>query len=149
MATAARTSELSVRPVRRWRRLLQRKLLTQLTLPTVLGLVQLGAAIVQLAASPVRPTTALWLITSFAVGFGFGSAIRVAWDDQAARVVLVGNQLILTLGFVIFNLGSRAVLEDVLGDLPAAGVSVLLVASGLLLGHSVGLMHRVHGALKH
>jgi hypothetical protein len=121
--------------------------LRQLSLPTVIGLVQLGAAIIQVAASPPAPPIALWLIASFAVGFGLGCAIRVAWDDRTAQVVLVGNQLALTLGFVIFNFGSRTVLEYALGDLPTAGVSVLLVASGLLLGHSAGLLHRVHGVL--
>ena len=147
MSSRVQTSGLGQRPVRRWRRLLQPKLVTQLTLPAVIGLVQLGAAIVEMVTTPAGPMTALWLIAPFTVGFGLGCAIRVAWDDQAAQVVLVGNQLALTLGFVILNLGSRAILERVLGDLPTAGVSVLLVASGLLPGHSVGLLHGVHAAL--
>jgi len=134
-------------PISRLRQLLQPKLLRQLSLPTVIGFVQLGAAIMQVAASPPMPSIALWLVVSFAIGFSLGSAVRIAWDDRMAQVVLVGNQLALTLGFIIFNLGSRTVLEYALADLPSAGVSVLLVASGLLLGHSVGLSHRVHGAL--
>jgi hypothetical protein len=127
----------------------QGKLMTQIALPTVIGLVQLGDAIVQTAVSPVEPATALWLVVPFAVGFGLESAIRVAWDDQAAQVILVGNQLILTLGFVIVNLGSQTMLEHFLSDGLTTGLNALLVASGLLLGHSVGLMHRVHGALQH
>jgi len=143
------SSALHMRPCRRWRQLLQGKLKAQITLPTVIGLVQLGAAIMQIAASPVEPATALWLVVPLAAGLGLGSAILVAWDDQAAQVVLVGNQLILTLGFVVLNLGSRTVLEHFLGDGLTTGLDILLVASGLLLGHSVGLMHRVHAALQH
>jgi hypothetical protein len=148
MTTHSRTGESNELPVRRWRRLLQGKLLVQLTLPAVIGLVQLGAAVIQIRTSAVPPAGAgPWLLWSFALGFGLGCAIRVAWDDRAAQVVVVGNQLALTLGFVVFNLGSKTALEYLLGDLPTASASVLLVGSGLLLGHSAGLMHRVHGAL--
>ena len=44
MTNHARTVERNELPVRRWRRLLQPKLLVQLTLPSVIGLMQLGAA---------------------------------------------------------------------------------------------------------
>src|SRR5919199_832808 len=92
------------RPVQHWRRLLQSKLLRQV---------------------------------SFMLGFGFGCAIRVAWDEDALQVVLVGGQVLLTLAFVIVKVGSKAVLQHALDDQTSAGVIVLLVGSGLLLGHSL------------
>ena len=81
------------------------------------------------------------------LGFGFGCAIRVAWDDDALQVVLVGGQALLTLAFVILNVGSKAVLKHTVDDPTSAGVVVLLVASGLLLGHSLGLVRRIRGVL--
>jgi hypothetical protein len=99
-------------------------------------------ALVELAHTPAIPGTLLWLLLSLVIGFGFGRAIRVVWNDGAAQVVLL-----LTLGFVILNVSSKAVLKHTLDDLTSAGVIVLLVSSGLLLGHSVGLLRQIRGAL--
>src|SRR5919199_1588880 len=101
------------RPVHYWRRLLQGKLLRQVTLPVLIGLVQLGVALVEIVRTPVTPASLLWLLGSFVLGFGFGCAIRVVWDDDALQVVLVGGQVLLTLTFVILNVGSKAVPKHV------------------------------------
>jgi apolipoprotein N-acyltransferase len=135
------------RPVQRWRRLLQGRLLRQVTLPVLVGLLQLGLALVELVRTPVTPASLLWLLVSFGLGFGFGCAIRVVWDDDALQVVLVGGQVLLTLAFVIVNVGSKAVLKHALDDRASAGVIVLLVASGLLLGHSLGLVRQIRRVL--
>jgi DNA-binding response OmpR family regulator len=58
------------------------------------------------------------------------------------------GQVLLTLAFVIVNVGSRAVLKHALDGPTSAGVSVLLVASGLLLGHSLGLVRQIRGVLR-
>jgi apolipoprotein N-acyltransferase len=134
-------------PPQRWRRLLQGKLLRQVTLPALIGLIQLGLALVEMVRTPVTPASLLWLLVSFVIGFGFGSAIRVVWDDDAVQVVLVGGQVLLTLAFVMVNVGSKAVLKHALDDLTSAGVIVLLVGSGLLLGHALGLGHQIRGVL--
>ena len=136
------------RPVQHWRRLLQSKLLRQVTLPVLIGLLQLGMALVDIVRTPVTPASLLWLLVSFMLGFGFGCAIRVAWDDDDLQVVLVGGQVLLTLVFVIFNMGSKTVLKHTLDDQTSAGVIVLLVASGLLLGHSLGLVRQIRGVLR-
>ena len=135
------------RPVQRWRRLLEGRLLKQVMLPVLVGLLQLGMALVELVRTPVTPASLLWLLGSFVLGFGFGCAIRVVWDDDALQVVLLGGQVLLTLAFVILNVGSKAVLKHALDDRASAGVVVLLVASGLLLGHSLGLVRRIRGVL--
>ena len=136
-----------VRPVQRWRRLLEGKLLRQVTLPVLIGLLQLGLALVELVQTPVTPASLLWLLVSFGLGFGFGCAIRVVWDADALQVVLVGGQVLLTLAFVTLNVGSRAVLQHALGDRTSAGVIVLLVASGLQLGHFLGLTRQIRRVL--
>ena len=136
-----------VRPVQRWCRLLEGKLLRQVTLPVLIGLFQLGMALVELARTPVTPASLLWLLVAFGLGFGFGCAIRVIWDDDARQVVLVGGQVLLTLAFVTLNMGSKAVLKHALGDQTSAGGIVLLVASGLLLGHSLGLVRQIRRVL--
>ena len=129
------------------RRLLQGKLWRQVTLPVLIGLLQLGMAVLDIVGTPITPTSVLWLLVSFVLGFSFGCAIRVAWDEDALQVVLVGGQVLLTLGFVIVNVGSKAVLKHALDDQTSGGVIVLLVGSGLLLGHSAGLTHQIRRAL--
>src|SRR5918911_160276 len=135
------------RPVQRWRRLLEGRLLRQVMLPVLVGLLQLGMALVELVCTPVTPASLLWLLGSFVLGFGFGCAMRVVWDDDALQVVLVGGQVLLTLAFVILNVGSKAVLKHALDDRASAGVIALLVASGLLLGHSLGLVRQIRRVL--
>ena len=134
-------------PVHERRRLLERKLVRQLTLPVLIGLLQLGMALVAIVSTPVTSTSLLWLLVSFALGFAFGCAIRVAWDGEASQVVLVGGQLLLTLAFVMVNVGSKALLNHALDDHAPVSVIVLLVGSGLLLGHAAGLAHQIRRAL--
>jgi apolipoprotein N-acyltransferase len=133
--------------VQRWRRLLQGKLLRQVRLPALIGLIQLGMALVEMVRTPVTPASLAWLLACFVIGFGFGRAIRVVWDDDAAQVVLVGGQVVLTLAFVIVSVSSKVVLKHAFDGLTSAAVIVLLASSGLLLGHSVGLMRQIRSAL--
>jgi hypothetical protein len=125
----------------------QGKLIRQVTLPVLLGLFQLGLALLDILSTPVTPSTLLWLLASFAVGFAFGCAIRVAWDREASQVVLAGGQLLLTLAFILVNLGSKAILNHALDDRAPVSVIVLLVGSGLLVGHAAGLTHQIRRAL--
>ena len=64
-------------PVQRWRRLLEGRLLRQVTLPVLVGLLQLGMALVELVRTPVTPASLLWLLGSFGLGFGFGCAVAL------------------------------------------------------------------------
>ena len=105
------------RPVQRWRGLLQGKLLRQVTLPTLIGLIQLEMAVADMVRTPVTPASSVWLLVCFVIGLGFGRAIRVVWDDDAAQVVLVGGQVLLALAFVMVSVGSKAVLQHELADL--------------------------------
>ena len=114
-------------------------------LPVLVGLLQLGMALVELVRTPVTPASLLWLLGSF--GLGFGCAIRVVWDDDALQVVLLGGQVLLTLAFVTLNVGSKAVLKHALDNRASAGVIVLWVASGLLLDHSLGLVRQIRRVL--
>jgi apolipoprotein N-acyltransferase len=149
MTTLAQSGRLERghRLLQRGRRLLERKLLRQVALPVLIGLVQLGMALTDIVSTPVTPTSLLWLLASFVLGFGFGCAIRVAWDSDALQVVLVGGQLLLTVAFVIVNVGAKAVLKHTFDDRASVSVIVLLVGSGLLLGHAAGLTHQIRRAL--
>jgi hypothetical protein len=136
------------RPVHRWRRLLNRKLRMKVTIPTLVGLIQLGLAVVEIVDGRLPPPILLWLLPALIVGFGFGRATRMMWDSEASQLVLVGGQVVLTVAWLLVKVGSKALLSQVLEDLTAAGAIALLVASGLVLGHSLGLLGQIQGELK-
>lgn len=136
------------RPGQRWRRLLQRKLLRQVTLPTLIGLIQLALAVIDLSQSQLSATLLVWLVVALAVGWCFGRAIRVVWDRDTVQVILVGGQVLLTLAYLVVSVGSRIVLNRTLGDLDATGVTILLVASGLMLGRTLGMLRQIREALQ-
>jgi hypothetical protein len=110
-------------------------------------LFQLGVALLEIVRGPATPASLVWLPVAFVLGFGFGCAVRVGWDDDAVQVVLLGGQVLLTLAFVVVNIGSKAVLKHAVDDQTSAAVTVLFVGSGLLLGHSVGLVRQIRRAL--
>jgi hypothetical protein len=128
------------------RHLVQKELALLVVLPALVGLLQLGMAMLEIARTDAAPPSPVWLLVALAVGFGFGHAMRVAWDVDALQVILVGGQVLLTLAFLAISLGSRVVLMHAL-DLGSAGVLALLVAGGLLLGHSLGLLGEIRRAL--
>jgi hypothetical protein len=136
------------RPVHRWRRLLNRKLRMRVTVPALIGLIQLGLALVEMVNGRVPPLILLWLVSALVVGFGFGRATRVMWDSEASQFVLVGGQVVLTLAWLLVEVGSKALLPQVLEPLSAAGAIALLVACGLVFGRSLGLLGQIQDALR-
>ena len=136
------------RPVQRWRRLLDRKLRMKVTIPTLIGLIQLGLAAVEMINGQIPPPTLLWFVPALIVGLGFGRATRMIWNSERSQLVLVGGQVLLTLAWLLVKMGSKVLLPQLLESLSAAGVIALLVTSGLVLGHSLGLLGQIQNALK-
>jgi hypothetical protein len=135
------------RPTQRWRRLVQSKLRHQVTLPACLGLIQVTLAVTGIVRGESPPSALVWLAPAVVVGLAFGRATRVVWDSEAYQAVLVGGQLVLTLAWLAIQLGSRQVLARALGDLSYAGAITLIIAGGLVIGHSLALLGRIGHAL--
>jgi hypothetical protein len=135
------------RPVQRWRHLVQGKLRRQVTLPAVLGLIQLIMAAASIVRGEAPPSALLWLVPALLVGLAFGRATRVVWDSETYQAVLVGGQVLLTLAWLAVQLGSRSALTRALGDLSYAGAITLVIAGGLVIGHSLALLGRIGRAL--
>jgi hypothetical protein len=133
-------------PVQRWRHV-QGKLRRQVALPAVLGVTQLLLAAATIVQGEAPPSVLVWLVPALLVGLAFGRATRVAWDSETYQAVLVGGQVVLTLAWLAIQLGSRAALARALGDLSYAATITLLIASGLVLGHSLALLNRIARAL--
>jgi hypothetical protein len=136
------------RPVHRWRRLLSRKLRMRVTVPVLIGLVQFGLTLVEVVNGRVPPPILLWLLPAVVVGFGFGRATRIMWDSEASQLVLVGGQVVLTLAWLLVQVGSKALLPQVLEGLSAAGAIALVIAGGLVVGRSLGLVGQIQDELK-
>jgi hypothetical protein len=135
------------RPVRRWRHLVQGKLRRQVTFPAILGLIQLVLAATSIVRGEAPPLVLFWLVPALLVGWAFGRATRVVWDSDTYQAVLVGGQLVLTLAWLAVQVGSRPALTRALDDVSYASVITLVIASGLVLGHSLALLGRIGRAL--
>ena len=131
-----------------WRRLLQRKLLIRVTLPTAIGLIQLVFAIIAIITDHVSPLVLLWLVPSIAVGYFFGQKTEIGWDDESAQVSLVKAQVLLVVSYIVVRVGTHYVLETVLSGRMWLAVALLLVSFGLFFGRSLGLARQIWKALK-
>ena len=133
-----------------WRRLLQRKLLIRVTLPTAIGLVQLALSIIAIVSGDARPMLLLFMLPALAVGFWFGRRTMIAWDDERAQVSLVQAQILLAISYIVVRIGTHYLLELTLsGRKNAIATAVLLVSFGLFFGRSAGLAVQIWQALTH
>jgi hypothetical protein len=146
-AAAGRGTTAGERPPRRWRRLVQGKLRRQVTLPALIGLIQLGIAVAGIMKGEAPAAVLLWGVPALAVGFAFGRATRIVWDSETYQAVLIGGQVVLTLAWLAIQLGSRPVLTRALAELSFASAITLLIASGLVIGHSLALLGRIRQTL--
>ena len=135
------------RPLQRWRRLVHGKLRRQVTLPTLLGLIQLIMAAASIVTGEAPAMVLVWVMPALLVGLAFGRATRIVWNSETYQAVLVGGQVILTLAWLAVQVGSRSALAHALGDLGFAGAITMVVAGGLVIGHSVALLGRIRQAL--
>jgi hypothetical protein len=136
------------RPVQRWRHLVEGKLRRQVTLPALIGLIQLVLAVATIINGQAPATVLLWLVPALLVGFAFGRATRIIWDSGASQAVLVGGQVLLTLAWLAVQVGSRPALTRALGDLSFAGAITMVMAGGLAIGHALALLSRIRQALR-
>jgi hypothetical protein len=138
----------SERPLRRWRQLVQGKLRRQVTLPALMGLIQLGIVAAAIVKGEAPAALLLWVAPALLVGFAFGRATRIVWNSETYQAVLVGGQVMLTLAWLAIQIGSRPVMTRALAELSFASAITLLIASGLVIGHSLALLSRIHQALR-
>jgi hypothetical protein len=136
------------RPLQRWRDLVHGKLRRQVTLPALIGFIQLIMAGASIGKGEVPAAVLLWLIPALLVGFAFGRATRVSWDSETSQAVLVGGQVLLTLAWLAVQVGARPVLTRALGDLSFAGAITMVMAGGLVIGHALALLSRIGQALR-
>lgn len=134
----------------KWRRLLQRKLLIRVTLPTAIGLVQLTLSIIAIVSGDARPALLLFILPALLVGFWFGRKTKIAWNDERAQISLVQAQILLAVSYIVVRVGTHFLLELTLGGrISEIATAILLVSFGLFFGRSVGLAVQIWQALTH
>lgn len=131
-----------------WRRLLQRKLLLRVTIPTAIGLVQLVLSIIAIVSGDARPIILLFMLPALLVGYLFGRSAAIAWDDESAQVSLVQAQVLLAISYIVVRVGTHFLLEKTLsGRVNGLATALLLVSFGLFFGRSIGLAVQIWHAL--
>jgi hypothetical protein len=131
-----------------WRRLLQRKLLIRVTIPTAIGLVQLVLSIIAIVSGDARPIVLLFMLPSLLVGYLFGKSTKIGWNDERAQVSLIQAQILLAVSYIVVRIGTHYLLELTLSSrINGLGTALLLVSFGLFFGRSVGLAIQIWHAL--
>jgi hypothetical protein len=131
-----------------WRRLLQRKLLLRVTIPTAIGLVQLVLSIIAIVSGDARPILLLFMLPALLVGYLFGKSTRIGWNDERAQVSLIQAQALLAVSYIVVRIGTHYLLELTLGSrINGLATALLLVSFGLFFGRSVGLAIQIWHAL--
>jgi hypothetical protein len=130
-----------------WGRLLQRKLLIRVTVPTLIGLVQLVFAIVAIVNGHAPARMLLWSLPALLVGYLFGRSTKIAWDDEKAQIVLIRAQLLLTAAYIILRVAGHIALEKTLSGRMDLADLLLVLSFGLFFGRTVGLADQIRRAL--
>lgn len=131
-----------------WRRLLQRKLLIRVTIPTAIGLIQLILSVVAIVKGDASPVVLLFLLPAILVGYLFGRGTKIAWSDESAQVSLIQAQALLAVSYVVVRIGTHYLLEKTLSSRVSGIATVLLLVSfGLFFGRSIGLAQQIWRAL--
>jgi hypothetical protein len=131
------------------RRLLQRKLLLTVTIPTAIGLIQLAFATYAIVKGNARPLVLLFLLPALLVGYWFGKRVKIAWDDTSAQVSLIQAQVLLTVSYIVVRIGTHFLLEKTLSSrIHGLAVALLLVSFGLFFGRSLALSVQIWRALR-
>ncbi len=131
-----------------WRRLLQRKLLLKITIPAVIGLVQLVLAVLAIVAGSARPVVMLWTVPALLVGYLFGRSTKIAWNSEATQIAIIQAQAWLAVGYIVVRVGSHFLMKETLsGRVNDVATTLLLVSFGLFLGRSIGLSDQIWHAL--
>jgi hypothetical protein len=131
-----------------WRRLLQRKLLIRVTIPTAIGLVQLVLSIIAIVSGDARPILLLFMVPALLVGYLFGKSTRIGWDDERSQVSLIQAQVLLAVSYIAVRIGTHYLLELTLSSrINGLATALLLVSFGLFFGRSVGLAVQIWHAL--
>lgn len=145
--TSAERDAASSKGRMHWGRLLQRKLLIRVTVPTLIGLVQLAFAIIAIANGQVSARILLWALPALLVGYLFGRSTKMAWDDEKSQIVLLRAQLLLTVSYIVLRVGGHFVLERTLGDRVGLADVLMVLSFGLFVGRTVGLAGQIRRAL--
>lgn len=131
-----------------WRTLLQRKLLIRVTIPTVIGLVQLVFSIIAIVSGDARPAILLFALPALLVGYLFGRRTTIGWDDDRAQVSLIQAQVLLVISYIAVRVGTHYLLEVTLSSrIHGLATALLLVSFGLFFGRSIGLAVQIRNAL--
>lgn len=130
-----------------WRRLLQRRLLIRVTVPTLIGVVQLAFAIIAIVNDRVPARILAWALPALLVGYLFGRSTKIAWDDEKAQIVLIRAQFLITVGYVVLRVAGHFALERTFSDRVGLADVLLVLSFGLFVGRTVGLAGQIRRAL--
>jgi hypothetical protein len=129
------------------RNLLSKKLLTRLTIPTIISIVMLVGLVIDLAYSHIPAITFAWIFVGIVIGYPFGRLTKISWNSDNTQLVLDGSGIILLVAFIIVRIITSMVIRMELGYLAYALDIALLVSVGGTIGKTLGMIRQIRLAL--
>jgi hypothetical protein len=130
------------------RNLLHRKLLTRLTLPSIIAAGMLIAVIIDSFFTPFPAITYAWILVGIIIGYPFGRLTKISWNSDETQLVLVGSGVILLVAFVVTRIIASIIIRIEFGYLSYVLAIVLLAGVGGMIGRTLGIMRQIQLALK-
>ncbi|MGE0542899.1 MAG: hypothetical protein AB7R89_22255 [Dehalococcoidia bacterium] len=130
-----------------WGRLLQRRLLIRVTLPTLIGIVQLVFAVVAVTGGNTPARILLWMFPAIIAGYVFGRITKIAWAHEGTQIALVRGQILITVAYILVRIGTKIALNETLGDRVNLADVLLVLSFGFFLGRTLGLADQIWQAL--
>lgn len=130
------------------RNLLHRKLLTRLTLPSIIAAGMFIAVIVDSFFTPYPAITFAWILVGIIIGYPFGRLTKISWNSDKTQLVLVDSGVILLVAFVVTRIIMSIIIRTELGYLSYVLAIVLLVGVGGMIGRTLGTMRKIQLVLK-
>jgi hypothetical protein len=130
-----------------WGRLFQRRLLIRVTIPTLIGIVQLVFAVVAITGGNTPARILLWMFPAIIAGYVFGRITKIAWVHEGTQIALVRGQILITVAYILVRIGTKVALNETLGDRVNLADVLLVLSFGFFLGRTLGLADQIWQAL--
>src|ERR671925_1145645 len=130
------------------RNLLHRKLLTRLTLPSIIAAGMLIAVIIDSFFTPFPAISFAWILVGIIIGYPFGRLTKISWNSDKTQLVLVGSGVVVLGIYLVTRIITSIIIRMEFGYLSYVLDIVLLITVGSIIGKTLGTMRQIQLALK-
>jgi hypothetical protein len=130
------------------KKLLDRKLLLRLTIPSVIAAVILVGVIIDAFITAIPVITFAWILVGIIIGYPFGRLTKISWNSDRGQFLLVGSQVVILGVYLVTKIITSLIIRTEFGYLTYVIDIVLLITVGSIFGKTLGTLRQIQMALK-